>query len=102
VVIVVYRASWVEIFSTTSHLEVQRKKKEAKKKERGGLLKLPQLMEIEIGGLRHLFLDDFHKAAWISPSDKTCCGLSTVPTGPAATNKNKEAEGDPKQTDKDH
>jgi hypothetical protein len=42
-------------------LEVQRKKKEAKKKERGGLLKLPQLMEIEIGGLRHLFLDDFHK-----------------------------------------
>jgi hypothetical protein len=38
-----------------------KKEKRSKKKERGGLLKLPQLMEIEIGGLRHLFLDDFHK-----------------------------------------
>jgi len=74
------------MFSTACDLEAQRKKKEPKKKERGGLLKLPQLMEIQIGGLRHLFLDGFPQAAWISPSDKTCSALSTVPTGPAAVN----------------
>jgi hypothetical protein len=65
-------------------------------------LKLPQLMEIEIGGLRRLFIDDFHKLLWISPSDKTCWGLSTVPTGPAAINKTKKQNGNQSRPDRDH
>jgi hypothetical protein len=38
-----------------------KKEKRTKKERRGGLLKLPQLWKSKIGGVRHLFLDDFHK-----------------------------------------
>jgi hypothetical protein len=61
--IVAYKRSWRDIFSTERGI-FTKKEKEAKRKKRAegeGLLKLPQLMEIESGGLRQLLLDDFHK-----------------------------------------
>jgi len=60
---VAYKRSWREIFSAGGQIFIK-KEKEAKRKKRSegeGLLKLPQLMEIENGGLRHLLFDDFHK-----------------------------------------
>jgi hypothetical protein len=62
-VIVPYKRPWREIFRGEQRI-FTKKEKEAKRKKRSegeGLLKLPQLMEIENGGLRQLILDDFHK-----------------------------------------
>jgi hypothetical protein len=62
----------------------QRKKKEAKKKERGGLWKLPQPWK----STKVAFGDFFwiiSTAAWKSLRQKRS-GFSTVTTGPAATN----------------
>jgi hypothetical protein len=61
-----------------------KKEKRTKKERRGGLLKLAQLWEIEIGSLRHLFLDDFHKL-FEKASQKTLRLFHSFQPGPAAS-----------------
>jgi hypothetical protein len=75
-------------FFQKSPMRAQRKKKEAKKKERGGLWKLPQPLEIASGCLRRHFLDDFHRCLE-KPTQKRC-GFPTVTTGPTTTNHPRE------------
>jgi hypothetical protein len=65
-------------------MEVQRKKKEAKKKERGGLWKLPQPWKSDKVAFSDFFLM-ISTAAWKSLR-KNRYGFSTVTTGPTTAN----------------
>jgi hypothetical protein len=47
--------------STRAPSDVERKKKEPKKKERGGLWKLPQPWKSEKVAFGDIFIDDFHR-----------------------------------------
>jgi hypothetical protein len=66
----------------------QRKKKEAKKKERGGLWKLPQPWKSEAVAFGDIFLM-ISTAAWKSLRKKRC-GFPTVTTDPTTTNHPRE------------
>ena len=65
-------------------MEAQRKKNEAKKKERGGLWKLPQQWKSEAVAFGDFFLM-ISAAAWKSLRTKRS-GFPTVTTGPTAIN----------------
>jgi len=71
-------------FFHKGRMEAQRKKKGPKKKERGGLWKLPQPWKSDKVACGDFFLM-ISTAAWKSLRKKRY-GFSTVPTGPAATN----------------
>jgi hypothetical protein len=66
--IVAYKTIVGDIFSTT--FGAQRKKKEAKKKESGGLWKLPQPWNSAKVACGDFFLDDFHSCLE-KPAQKT-------------------------------
>src|SRR5262249_18703806 len=80
--IVAYKTIVGDIFSTT--FGAQRKKKEAKKKESGGLWKLPQPWKSAKVACGDFFLM-ISTAAWKSLRKKRS-GFSTVTTGPTAIN----------------
>jgi hypothetical protein len=61
----------------------QRKKKEAKKKERGGLWKLPQMWKSIKVAFGDILLDDSHSCLK-KPPRKTLRLLSQLPQGPTA------------------
>jgi hypothetical protein len=80
--IVVGRRSWRETLSRRGP-DFHKKEKEPKRKNvrKGKPVETAAAMEIDKGGLRRLFLDDFHnclKKAFV----KTSPAFFTVPTGP--------------------
>jgi len=87
--IVAYKRSWRDIFPTTFGMRVQRKKKEAKKKESRGLWKLPQPWKSAKVACGDFFLM-ISTAAWKSLRKKRS-GFSTVTTGPTANNNQPES-----------
>lgn len=74
--IVVYRRSWKEIF-TDFHIKTGK----THKRRTQTPVESAAAEEIKIGGLRHLFLEDFHK---LLGKQKT---LSTLTTGPTTIHK---------------
>ena len=83
--IVVGRRSWREILSRRGP-DFHKKEKEAKRKNmrKGKPVETAAAVEIDKGGLRRLFLGDFHRCLKKACA-KTAPAFFTVPTGPTTT-----------------